>query len=142
MAIGGCGECGLCGISKGNAFTGKPVDDGNADVMPRPKHNLHVVTFYVENEMEIERACSKVIEPSADKLRAIVLDDFAQNFRHPLRKGGRGLVHERQDEGGPAIERQRVVGNLLFEMIFSSPVSARSLVLFMPMTSTLAIVLS
>ena len=115
MAIGGCGECRLCWVSKGNAFTRKPVDDGNADVMPRLKHNLHIIAFDVENEMEIERACGKVVEPRADKLRAIVLDDFAQNFRDPLRKGGRGLVYERQNEGDPAVERQRVVRDFLLK---------------------------
>ena len=77
MAIGGCGECRLCGIGKRNAFTGKPVDDGNTDIMPRLKHNLYIVTFYVEDEMEIERACGKVVEPSADKLRAVAFHDFA-----------------------------------------------------------------
>ena len=79
------------------------------------KHLFDIIALNIEHQMEIERACGKIVEPGADELRSIGLNRCTQNIRHAPGKGRGCLVHKGEHESDPPIQGQRVVGNFLFQ---------------------------
>jgi hypothetical protein len=107
------------------------------------KHLFDIIALNIEHQMEIERAWGP-----ARMNCAPFASTAARKISGTRRARAGGVWYTRVSTKVTRRYKVSVLlvisfsSNLLFEIIFSSPVSARSLVLFMPMTSTRAVVLS
>ena len=106
-AVRGGRKSRLGGVGKFDAVARELFDNGNADGVPCLEHFLDIIAVHIEHQLEIKRAGTEGRKACADEFRAMGLDNFLEQIRHPCGHGGRGLVDEVDREDDAAINSQR-----------------------------------